>query len=69
MAKLRQKNPSTIRTPEEDLGRTNYTMDYTVVLPHAGLISPYIADFCAEAGEATYTRHIDLMLWSAAQGN
>ncbi|RZC35479.1 OAF domain containing protein, partial [Asbolus verrucosus] len=67
MSKLRQKNPSTIRTPEEDLGRTNYTMDYTVVLPHSGLISPYISDLCAEAGEATYTRHVDLVLWAAAQ--
>lgn len=68
MSKLRQKNPGTIRTPEEDLGRTNYTMDYTVVLPHSGLISPYIADLCAEAGESTYTRHADLVSWAAAQG-
>lgn len=68
MSKLRQKNPSTIRTPEEDLGRTNYTMDYTVVLPHSGLISPFIGDLCAEAGEATYTRHTDLMMWAAVQG-
>lgn len=69
MSKLRQKNPSTIRTPEEDLGRTNYTMDYTVVLPHSGLISPHISELCAEAGEATYTRHADLVLWAASQGN
>ncbi|XP_063927942.1 out at first protein [Zophobas morio] len=68
MSKLRQKNPSTIRTPEEDLGRTNYTMDYTVVLPHSGLISPFIGDLCAEAGEATYTRHADLVMWAAVQG-
>jgi hypothetical protein len=68
MSKLRQKNPSTIRTPEEDLGRTNYTMDYSVVLPHSGLISPHISELCAEAGEATYTRHADLVLWAASQG-
>ncbi|KAH0814313.1 hypothetical protein GEV33_008476 [Tenebrio molitor] len=67
MSKLRQKNPSTIRTPEEDLGRTNYTMDYSVVLPHSGLISPHISELCAEAGEATYTRHADLVLWAASQ--
>lgn len=68
MAKLRQKNPSTIRTPEEDNGRTNRTMDYVVLLQHSGIISPHIADLCNEAGSATYTRHEDIAKWAVLQG-
>ncbi|XP_030758835.1 out at first protein [Sitophilus oryzae] len=64
MSKLRQKNPSTVRTPEEDLGRVNHTMDYVVVLKHADIISPFIRDICAEAGQATYTRYEDILKWS-----
>lgn len=68
MAKLRQKNPSAIRLPEDDLGRTNHSMDYVVLLKHAGIISPHISDMCAEAGQATYTLHEDVVKWAAAQG-
>lgn len=68
MAKLRQKNPSTIRTPEEDLGRTNHTMDYVVLLKHSSIISPHIAEVCAEAGVATYTLHEDVVKWATLQG-
>ncbi|XP_074038520.1 BRICHOS-like domain-containing protein out at first isoform X2 [Leptinotarsa decemlineata] len=67
MAKLRQKNPSAIRLPEEDLGRLNHTMTYVVVLKHAGIISPHISDLCAEAGLATYTLHEDVEKWAASQ--
>lgn len=68
MSKLRQKNPSTIRTPEEDTGRVNRTMDYVVLLQHSMLISPHIADICAEAGMATYTRQEDIAKWATLQG-
>ncbi|CAH1161722.1 unnamed protein product [Phyllotreta striolata] len=68
MAKLRQKNPSAIRLPEEDLGRSNHSMDYVVLLKHSGIISPHIADACAEAGLATYTLHEDVVKWATAQG-
>ncbi|XP_057651657.1 out at first protein [Diorhabda carinulata] len=68
MAKLRQKNPSAIRLPEEDLGRTNHSMDYVVLLKHAGIISPHIGDLCNEAGLATYTLHEDVVKWATAQG-
>ncbi|KAF7287227.1 hypothetical protein GWI33_002046 [Rhynchophorus ferrugineus] len=64
MSKLRQKNPSTVRTPEEDLGRVNHTMDYVVLLKHSGIISPFIVDICSEAGQATYTRYEDILKWS-----
>lgn len=68
MSKLRQKNPGTIRTPEDDKGRVNYTMDYSVDLRHSAVISPHIADTCVEAQSSTYTRHDDVVLWAALQG-
>lgn len=68
MSKLRQKNPGTIRTPEEDRGRANYTMDYTVDLSRSAVLSPHITDLCSEASEASYTRYEDIQLWAAAQG-
>ncbi|XP_044749174.1 out at first protein [Coccinella septempunctata] len=68
MSKLRQKNPSAIRIPEQDLVRDNYTMDYHVSLQHSGVFSPHIADLCAEAKESTYVRHEDLTFWSINQG-
>uniref|UniRef100_A0AAR5QD80 Out at first protein n=1 Tax=Dendroctonus ponderosae TaxID=77166 RepID=A0AAR5QD80_DENPD len=68
MSKLRQKNPSTVRTPEEDHGRLNHTMDYSVVLKHSHVISPFIKDICAEAGQASYTRYEDIMKWSNIHG-
>lgn len=68
MSKLRQKNPGTVRTPEEDRGRANYTMDYTVDLSRAAIISPHIPDVCSEAGDATFVRHEDIVVWALAQG-
>lgn len=68
MSKLRQKNPGTVRTPEEDRGRDNYTMDYMVTLAHSSLISPHIIDMCLEAADSSYTRYEDIQLWSALQG-
>lgn len=68
MSKLRQKNPTTIRTPEEDKGRFNYTMDYTVDIANSAIISPHIAETCNEASSSTYTRHEDVVVWSTIQG-
>ncbi|CAG9823159.1 unnamed protein product [Phaedon cochleariae] len=68
MSKLRQKNPSAVRLPEEDLPRANHTMDYSLVLERSGVVSPHIADACAEAGSATYAVHEDVVKWAGAQG-
>lgn len=68
MSKLRQKNPGTIRTPEEDRGRQNYTMDYTVDLTRSTVFSPHITELCSEAAEASFTRYEDVQLWATAQG-
>lgn len=63
-----QKNPGTIRTPEEDRGRENFTMDLFVDVPRAGVISKHVPVICAEAGDATYTRRADIDVWSQLPG-
>lgn len=68
MSKLRQKNPGTIRTPEEDRGRENYTMDYTIDLSKSSMISPHISETCSEAIGASYTRSEDVQMWATSQG-
>ncbi|XP_050078338.1 out at first protein [Anopheles maculipalpis] len=69
MVKLRQKNPSTIRTPEEDRGKENYTMTGWVLLDRAMPISRHVAPFCVEAQEATYVRDVDLKAWAELPGS
>lgn len=69
MAKLRQKNPSTIRTPEEDKGKENYTMTGWVVLDRASPISRHIAPLCSEAPDSTYARDVDLKAWAELPGS
>ncbi|XP_061511773.1 out at first protein [Anopheles gambiae] len=69
MVKLRQKNPSTIRTPEEDRGKENYTMTGWVLLDRATPISRHVAPFCVEAQEATYVREADLRAWAELPGS
>uniref|UniRef100_A0A182QP39 Out at first protein n=1 Tax=Anopheles farauti TaxID=69004 RepID=A0A182QP39_9DIPT len=69
MVKLRQKNPSTIRTPEEDRGKENYTMTGWVQLDRATPISRHVAPFCVEAKDATYVREADLRAWAELPGS
>ncbi|PIK48768.1 putative out at first protein [Apostichopus japonicus] len=64
MSKLRQKNPGTIRNPEDDLGREQLQMDMSINLERASRISKHIRDICSEARTTTYTREEDLKLWS-----
>lgn len=68
MSKLRQKNPSTIRTPEEDRGTLQYEMNYFINLPTSSILSRYISPLCSEAADATYTRHEDLEMWANKPG-
>lgn len=69
MAKLRQKNPSTIRSPEEDRGKENYTMTGWVLLDRAVPISRHIAPLCSEAQDSTYARDVDLKAWAELPGS
>lgn len=59
-----QKNPGTIRNPEDDLGREQLQMDMSINLERASRISKHIRDICSEARTTTYTREEDLKLWS-----
>ncbi|XP_059614018.1 out at first protein [Phlebotomus argentipes] len=69
MAKLRQKNPSTIRVPEEDRGKENFTMTAWVLLERSSSISRHIASLCAEASDSTYARDLDLRAWAELPGS
>lgn len=65
---LFQKNPNTIRTPEEDRGKENYTMSGWLAVDKASVISRHIPGMCQEAGESTYVRDLDLRLWAEMPG-
>jgi len=68
MAKLRQKNPHTIRTPEEDKGRETFTMSSWVQLNRSLPITRHLQGLCAEAMDATYVRDVDLKAWAELPG-
>lgn len=69
MAKLRQKNPNTIRTPEEDKGRETFTMTSWVHLNRSQPITRHLQTLCAEAPDATYVRDVDLKAWAELPGS
>ena len=59
-----QKNPGTIRQPEEDRGKEQHDLDLFVTLDMSSIISPHIKTMCGEAGNATYAREADLKAWA-----
>lgn len=69
MAKLRQKNPSTIRTPEEDRGKESFKMTGWVNLNRSAPITRYLGGLCIEASNSTYVRDEDLKAWSELPGS
>lgn len=68
MAKLRQKNPSTIRIPEEDKGKEILKMTSWVYINRSLPISKHLAGLCPEAIESTYIRNSDLKEWAELTG-
>jgi hypothetical protein len=60
MSKLRQKNPTAIRTPEEEREMNVYTLDLMVNLDKAYVISPYVFNICSEAKDGIYAIESDL---------
>ncbi|KAK0042411.1 out at first protein [Biomphalaria pfeifferi] len=60
MSKLRQKNPTAVRTPEEEKEMVTYTLDLTVNIEKADLITPYTFNICSEAKDSSYTQEVDL---------
>uniref|UniRef100_A0A1A9VZV6 Out at first protein n=1 Tax=Glossina brevipalpis TaxID=37001 RepID=A0A1A9VZV6_9MUSC len=69
MAKLRQKNPSTIRIPEEDKGKEAFIMTSWVHLNRSMAISRHLTTVCSEALDATYIRDVDLKAWAELPGS
>ncbi|XKL65480.1 hypothetical protein PGB90_008900 [Kerria lacca] len=64
ISKLRQKNPGTIRTAEENRGIMNKTMGILLYAFKVELLSKYAAALCSEAMDTTYTSYKDLEKWS-----
>ncbi|KAB7500206.1 Out at first protein [Armadillidium nasatum] len=63
MSKLRQKNPTTVRTPEGDHGTEEFTMDLSLDVEGSSFISSHIPSLCAAASSSTYASEKDLKLW------
>lgn len=64
MSKLRQKNPWTVRTPEEDRGTDQLDMDLSLDVGAAGtLLSPHIPRLCSAARATTFASSRDLKTW------
>ncbi|XP_036115811.1 out at first protein homolog [Molossus molossus] len=63
MAKLRQKNPRTVRQAEEVRGLEHLHMDAAVNFSLGALLSPHLRNVCAEAADAVYTRQQDVRFW------
>ncbi|KAI9553238.1 hypothetical protein GHT06_021134 [Daphnia sinensis] len=64
IAKLRQKNPHTVRYPEEDNGHENATFEYTLDISKSKVISNHIQPLCVEA-KTIYVQEADLKVWAA----
>ncbi|XP_002738882.1 out at first protein-like isoform X1 [Saccoglossus kowalevskii] len=60
MSKLRQKNPGTIRNPEEDKGQEHIFMDLQIDLKESSKFSKHIYNTCMEAQDSTYIRESDI---------
>ncbi|XP_059172976.1 out at first protein-like [Physella acuta] len=68
MSKLRQKNPTAIRTPEEEKEMITHNLDLTVNLNKAEVISPYVFNICSEAKDRTFTEEADIKTISKSLG-
>lgn len=71
MSKLRQKNPTAIRIPEEEKGLETHIMDLELDLSateSVQTLSPHIYNICKEAPESTYTKESDLNIIARTSG-
>ncbi|ESO05785.1 hypothetical protein HELRODRAFT_77423 [Helobdella robusta] len=62
MSKLRQKNPSAMRHPEEQLPTSIYTMDVMLNARASHLLSPHINSLCKTAKYSTFAEQADIKL-------
>ena len=49
-----QKNPSTIRIPEEDIGSDSHLMDRVVLLDATAVLDKNITELCKDAGKVLF---------------
>lgn len=64
MSKLRQKNPTAIRSPEEDKGVERHVLDLLVNLDQSSVLSHHMANFCKDAVDNVYAKESDIKLLS-----
>ncbi|KAF5896856.1 out at first protein, partial [Clarias magur] len=65
MARLRQKNPHTIRTAEDKRATETYSMSIAVNVTLAWQLSALVYNTCSVARDAVYTREADMRHWLA----
>ncbi|XP_032085199.1 out at first protein homolog [Thamnophis elegans] len=63
MAKLRQKNPQTVRQAEEIRPLEHLRMDVAVNFSKGAQLSSHIYNICSEAKETIYSREEDVKFW------
>ncbi|XP_060583032.1 out at first protein-like [Ruditapes philippinarum] len=60
MSKLRQKNPTAVRTPEEDKGLEEYMLNHVVNVDKFAMLSHHLNNICHDAVDSTYMKDTDL---------
>ena len=64
---VKQKNPTAVRTAEEDRGLEKHTLDMMLNLDHSHILSPHIYNICQDGVLSAYTKESDIRILS--QGN
>lgn len=64
MSKLRQKNPTAVRTAEEDRGLEKHTLDLQMNLDLSHVLSHHIYNICQDATFSAYTKESDVKILS-----
>jgi len=55
-----QKNPSTVRHPEESRPTETFDLDLLMNVGASHVVSSHISEMCKDASALTYTRDVDL---------
>ncbi|XP_045207562.2 out at first protein-like [Mercenaria mercenaria] len=64
MSKLRQKNPTAVRTPEEDKGLEKHTLNLVVNIDQSAILSQHLYNICHDARDSMYIEDTDVKLLS-----
>jgi hypothetical protein len=55
-----QKNPTAVRTPEEDKGLEEYMLNHVVNVDKFAMLSHHLNNICHDAVDSTYMKDTDL---------